>query len=175
MAKSLPNSLDLSVAVKKEWQLQGELLLSELDRMPVELITSTNALIKYEILFRHSASVLGEAIIRVECQLELICQRSLETFEFALLSDNVIGFINKLEDEEKLGPDVSPSWVEDMHINPKVLLEDEILLMIPDVPVKLGAELDTQYLTNAENSELEAEKTKNPFAALEQLKNKKLK
>ena len=172
MAKSLPESLDLNAAVKKEWQMQGELLLSDLSRMPTELIASTDVLVKYEIQFRHSKTVLGEAVIRIETELDLICQRSLETFGFSLKSKNVVGFISEVEEEEKLEADISPSWVEQMQVYPRVLLEDEILLMIPDVPVKAGAQLDSQYLANNEDSEHKAEETQNPFAALEQLKNK---
>ncbi len=173
MAKSLPNSLDLNAAVRKEWQLQGELLISDLDRMPAELIASTDAKVRYEILFRHSNTVLGEAIIRIESQLELICQRSLETFDFLLQTNSTIGFISEIEDEAKLEAGVSPSWVEDMQVDPKALLEDEILLKVPDIPLKPGASLNSQYLADHEDSEPEAEETQNPFAALEQLKNNK--
>ena len=169
MAKSLPDSIDLNAAVRKEWQLKGELLLSDLDRMPAELIHSTNALVKYEILFKHSKQVLGEAIIRLESQLELIGQRSLETFEFPLQTESTVGFISELEDEDKLDADVSPSWVEDMKIDPKALLEDEILLMIPEYPVKQGAELDQRYLADHDNQSVE-EDSKNPFAVLKDLK-----
>ncbi len=169
MAKSLPDSIDLNAAVRKEWQLNGELLLTDLDRMPAELIHSADALVKYEILFRHSKTVLGEAIIRIESQLELICQRSLETFEFPLQTNNVIGFISELEDEAKLEGHVSPSWVEDMQVDPKALLEDEILLVLPDFPVKPGAELDSQYLADHDNA-ADEEETENPFAVLKELK-----
>ena len=172
MAKSLPTSIDLNSAVRKEWQLKGELLLSDLDRMPADLIASTGALVKYEILFRHSKTVLGEAIIRIESELELICQRSLETFGFSLLTNNTIGFISEIEDEAKLDADVSPSWVENLQVDPKALLEDEILLMLPHIPLKPGAELNTQFLADHEDNETEVEETQNPFAALKQLKNK---
>ncbi len=171
MAKSLPDSIELNSAVRKEYQLQGEVWLSELDRMPLELIHSKDAPIKYEILFRHSKSVLGEAIIRIESKLELICQRSLEPFEFELNTNNTIGFISEIEDEAKLDANVSPSWVDDMLVEPKALLEDEILLMLPDIPVKPGAELDSEYMTDQGADEPE-EETENPFAALEALKTK---
>ncbi len=171
MAKSLPVSLDLNAAVRRAWQMQGELLLSDLDRIPAELISSKEVSVKYEILFRHSQTVLGEAIIRIEAMLELICQRSLETFDFLLQTNKVIGFISEIEDEEKLEDGVSPSWAKDMQVDPKALLEDEILLLIPVVPIKPGAELNSQYLTDRDDNEPESEETQNPFAALEQLKN----
>lgn len=169
MAKSLPDSIDLNSAVRKEWQLKGEILLSDLGRMPVGLIHSTDALLKYEILFRHSKKGLGEAIIRIESLLELICQRSLDPFEFILQTNNTIGFISKIEDEVELEADVSPSWVEGMQVDPKALLEDEILLMLPDIPVKPGAELDSQYLADHEDIAVD-EEIKNPFAVLKNLK-----
>jgi uncharacterized protein len=169
MAKSLPESIDLNAAVRKEWQLTGEILLSDLDRMPLELIASTDAVIKYDIAFKHSKTVLGEAVIKIESELELICQRSLETFKFPLVSDNTIGFISEMEDEAKLVADVSPSWVVDMLVDPKALLEDEILLMIPDIPLKPGAKLDSQYLADHDEEPV-AEETQNPFAALKDLK-----
>ncbi len=172
MAKSLPESLDLSAAVRKEWQMHGELLLSDLSRMPAELIASKDALVKYEIQFRHSQTVLGEAIIRIESELDLICQRSLEIFNFSLKSNSVIGFVGEIEDVEKLEAEVSPSWVEDMKVEPKTLIEDEILLKIPPIPLKPGAELNSQYLASQESNKPEVEEIQNPFAALEQLKNK---
>jgi len=174
MAKSLPDSIELNAAVRKEWLLKGALSLKELDRMPIELIHSKDALVSYEIMFRHSKTVLGEAIIRIESQLELICQRSLEVFEFPLQSSNTVGFISEFEDEEKLEAHVSASWVEDMQVDPKALLEDEILLLIPDVPVKPGAKLESQYLADQSN-EPATEETHNPFAALKKFKDKELK
>lgn len=170
MGKSLPESIDLSAAVRREWQMKGELLLSDLSRMPAELIASTDALVKYELQFRHSKTVLGEAIIRIESELDLICQRSLETFKFLLKTNSVVGFVSEVEDEERLEADISPSWVEGMKVDPKALLEDEILLIIPPIPLKPGAELDSQYLADHDESKPQTEKKQNPFAALDQLK-----
>ncbi|WP_223789012.1 YceD family protein [Marinicella meishanensis] len=171
MAKSLPDSIELNAAVRKEYRLHGVLLLSELDRMPSELISSQEAEINYDIQFKHSKTVLGEATIQIQAMLELICQRSLDTFEFELKSNNTIGFISELEDEAKLEAHVSPSWVVDMLVDPKALLEDEVLLLIPDIPLKPGARLNSQYLAD-QDSEPVAEETENPFAALKELKTK---
>lgn len=170
MAKSLPESLDLTAAVRKEWQMQGELLISDLDRMPAELIASADAPVKYDIQFRHSKQVLGEAVIKIESDLDLICQRSLDSFEFTLKTVGVIGFVSEIEDLEKLDADVSPSWVEDMKVDPKALIEDEILLKIPPIPLKPGAELNTQYLADHDDSDTDTEEKQNPFAALNDLK-----
>lgn len=169
MVKSLPESIELNAAVRKEWQLSGEVVLSDLGRMPTSMIDSKDAMIQYDIQFRHSPSVLGEAVIKISADLELICQRSLETFAFPLRSSNTIGFISELEDEDKLHAQVSPSWVEDMLVDPKALIEDEILLMIPDVPVKPGAELDSQYLSDQGDTAAD-EQVQNPFAVLKDLK-----
>ena len=58
-----------------------------------------------------------------------------------------------------------------MPTSPLLVLEDEILLMLPDIPVKPGAELDSEYMTD-QGAEEPEEETENPFAALEALKTK---
>ena len=60
------------------------------------------------------------------------------------------------------------TWVEDMMVDPKALVEDEILLLIPDYPNKAGAELDSKYLSDdSEEPESEGD---NPFSVLKDLK-----
>ncbi|GAA4819964.1 hypothetical protein GCM10011365_09050 [Marinicella pacifica] len=168
MAQSLPESIDLNAAVRNRWQLSGQIKLSDLQRMPHELLHSEDSLIEYAIQFQTSQTVLGEAIIKVKGDLELICQRSLEPFTYTIENVSTVGFISEVEDEAKLPPDVLATWVEDMLVDPKALVEDEILLLIPDYPNKTGAKLDSKYLSDdADEPESGGE---NPFSVLKDLK-----
>ncbi|KAA3646092.1 MAG: hypothetical protein DWP95_03510 [Proteobacteria bacterium] len=168
MAQSLPESIDLNAAVRNRWQLTGQIKLSDLQRMPHELLHSEDALIEYDIQFQTSQAVLGEAVIAVKGELELICQRSLEPFSYHIEKQSTVGFISDVEDEAKLPADVLATWVEDMLVDPKALVEDEILLLIPDYPNKAGAELDSKYLSN--DSEGPESEDDNPFSVLKDLK-----
>ncbi len=119
--------------------------------------------------FESSADIMGLAHITIESKIELICQRSLEHFDFDVKVNKTIGFIDRVEDEDKLLDGVAPSWVDSSTVNPKSLLEDELLLVIPEFPVKPGATVKAEYLAN-ENEQETAEETHNPFAALKDLK-----
>jgi uncharacterized protein len=80
----------------------------------------------------------------------------------------VVGFISDVEDEAKLGTGVLATWIEDMMVDPKALLEDEILLLIPDYPNKSGAELDSEYLSD--DTDGPEDEDDNPFSVLKDLK-----
>ena len=168
MAQSLPESIDLNAAVRNRWQLTGQVKLSDLQRMPHELLHGEDMLIDYDIQFQTSQAVLGEAVIQVKGDLELICQRSLEPFTHHIEKQSTVGFISDVEDEAKLPPDVLATWVEDMVVDPKALVEDEILLLIPDYPNKAGAKLDSKYLSH-DTEEPESDED-NPFSVLKDLK-----
>lgn len=168
MAQSLPETIDLNAAVRNRWQLTGQVKLSDLQRMPHELLHDEETLIDYDIQFQTSPAVLGEAVIKVKGELMLICQRSLEPFKHPIEKESTVGFISEIEDEAKLPSGVLATWVEDMMVDPRALVEDEILLLIPDYPNKAGAELDSKYLSDdTEESESEEE---NPFSVLKDLK-----
>ncbi|MCF6300299.1 MAG: YceD family protein [Proteobacteria bacterium] len=169
MANTLPDSIELFSAIKREWLLSGEIALSELTRIPDDLVKKDNTLLNYQIQFLKSTVVLGFAQILIESKLNLICQRSLETFEFPIKLSQNIGFINKREDESVLDMHVNPAWVGDNKVNPKELLEDEILMVIPEFPVKAGAVVNKRYQLSQE------QQTKNvvddnPFLVLKNLK-----
>lgn len=168
MSKSLPETIDLNAAVRNRWQLTGKIKISELQRMPHELLHSEDTDIEYNIQFRTSKSVLGEATIQVKGELDLLCQRSLDSFSFPIEKKSVIGFISEVEDEEKLDSDVLATWVEDMMVDPKALIEDEILLLIPDYPNKAGAKLESEYLSD--NTDTSENEDNNPFSVLKDLK-----
>ncbi len=169
MAKSLPDSIDIVTAIRKSWLLSGAVLLSDFDRLPAHLVKLDDQEVKYEMAFEPSADIMGLAHITIESKIELICQRSLEHFDFKVKVNKTIGFINRVEDEDKLLGGVAPSWVDGDTVNPKSLLEDELLLVIPEFPVKPGATIKSEYLADEEEHET-AEETHNPFAVLKDLK-----
>ncbi len=168
MAQSLPESIDLNAAVRNRWQLSGQVKLSDLQRMPHELLHSEDCLIEYDIQFQTSQAVLGEAVIQVKGDLELICQRSLEPFTYHIEQQSTVAFISDVEDESKIPDEFLSNRVEEKVVDAKSQGEDEILLLIPDYPNKAGAKLDSKYLSDdAEEPENEDD---NPFSVLKDLK-----
>lgn len=171
MANSPPDLIDVAHAVRKEWELSGSMNLNEFERLPGHLLVLNETAVNYQIQFRYSSHLIGLADVKIKAKLQLICQRSLEHFEHLLTVDKTVGFIDDFGDEAKLEPNTAPSWVEDGLVSPKQLLEDELLLAIPDFPIKDGAEIQTDYLATTNDEPQTAEENKqNPFAVLKKLK-----
>jgi uncharacterized protein len=95
----------------------------------------------------------------------LLCQRSLEGFAFPLESETQLGFIAEEADESALMPGFDPILITLEAISFQSIVEDELILMIPQVPVNPA-------LTNADEPSMwqakPPEKT-SPFANLSSL------
>ncbi len=65
----------------------------------------------------------------------LLCQRSLEGFAFPLESETQLGFIAEEADESALMPGFDPILITHDAISFQSIVEDELILMIPQVPV----------------------------------------
>lgn len=117
---------------------------------------------------------LGIACLDIEADAEvgLVCQRSLESYRQPLSVRQRIGLIRRESDEAGLPADYVPVVVpEDGLLRPLDLIEDELLLSIPDIPVKPGSEPVERSFGDADT--VEEPETPNPFAALAALKHRK--
>ena len=168
MAQSLPESLDLLKAVTRGWCYSGRLHLSEFSRLP-EHIINKDAELDFKIEFQPYDTLAGQVFIQAEAQVELICQRSLEHFARQIRFKQQVGFIRNLDEEKRLGPGMNPSLVEDGMVQPKELIEDELLLAIPEFPVMPGVKIEHEYAENVEDEAEDTEST-NPFSVLKELK-----
>ena len=167
MAQSLPESLDLLKAVTQQWCYSGQLNLSEFSRLPDNIIRK-DAELDYKIEFLPFDKLAGQAFIEVRAQVELICQRSLESFDKQIHIKQKVGFIRNLEEEGQLGRGMNPSLLENGLVQPKELIEDELLLAIPEFPVMPGVEIEQEYAED-EASEADSD-SNNPFSVLKELK-----
>ncbi|MCP3851407.1 MAG: hypothetical protein GY694_14355 [Gammaproteobacteria bacterium] len=152
--------------------------------------------ISYHLAF--DTDLLGNRFVTgsVETQVQLQCQRCMGNFSLSIKSDITIAFV-KNESEQSLAEDSNYDvfWLKTKELfDPRVLLEDELLLSLPQIPMhpesEIGQDCDVQvqfldeeeHMTDAGSSEshssgdsLEKEleqKDDNPFAILKQLKNK---
>ena len=118
----------------------------------------------YELLFTRDASGCAQLVVHAEASLPLICQRTLDRFLLPLQVDVRLGLIEHERDEAALPPDCEPLLLRDGSISPAAVIEDELLLALPLIPVKPGSE-PVQSGDDAEPA-AEPPATHNPFAAL---------
>jgi len=102
--------------------------------------------------------------------LTLTCQRTLESFVLPLTVDSRLGLIRNEREEAGLPPGCEPLLVaEDGKLNPADVIEDELLLALPLVPVDPDSSLPPE-VTGPGPEQSAAEATDNPFAVLRGLK-----
>lgn len=149
----------------------GRLPLAAMARL-CDLLADTEGEVRFSLEFDQDVLQTPFAELRVDAELPLICQRSLQRFmqpvaliqRFALIR----GSDGRQEDvEASLLPDYEVlQLADDGLVRPAEMVEDELILAIPLVPVQPGSESVERDWPVTEDEEVRA----NPFAALAALK-----
>ena len=164
----VPEVLDASRMVAARRGVAGRVPLSALTRLRDSLVDDDGE-VAYSLDFGTDELKVPFVELRVETELPLLCQRSLERFLFPVAIEQRLGLIRDEADEAALPPGYEALLVpEDGMLKPVELVEDELILALPVIPVKPGTEAMERDWP-AEETELERA---NPFAALSALKNK---
>ena len=165
---SVESSLALDVwrMVSARRVLEGELPLAKLPRLS-SLLNDAEGSARYRIEFGRDALDVPFAKLLIEAGLPLVCQRSLQPFIEPVTIDQTLGLIRDEAGEAALPPGYEALLVpEDGRILAAELVEDELILAVPVIPVAPGSE---SVERNWPVREEEAAAT-NPFAALSALK-----
>jgi uncharacterized protein len=137
---------------------------------------------RYALRFDRDALGIAYLEIHAEAGLPLVCQRSLEPFELPVRIEQRLGLIKREEQEAALPEGYEPVLVAaEGIIDVRALLEDELILAIPVVPVKPGSTpIERVWPDSDGNADIEARQASleqastpqasNPFAALAALK-----
>lgn len=110
---------------------------------------------------------------RVETSLRLECQRCLEPMVFKATAAISLALVESLDEMELLPDEYDPLLVESGSIKPFDLLEDELLLTLPQVPVHLDGSCSASAFANGEPGEPAdggGPRKRSPFAVLAKLK-----
>lgn len=109
--------------------------------------------------------------LRVDAELPLQCQRTLERFGFGVRIAQRLGLLRSEDEEAALPAGVEPVLVPaDGKLNLLELIEDELILAVPAIPVKPGSEPVALQLPPAERGQVQTETAASPFAVLAALK-----
>jgi uncharacterized protein len=171
MFTALPEVVDAWRMVAGGRVFSGSLPLASLPRL-VTSLADEQGQCSYEVEFGRDEFGISFVEIRAQAALPLTCQRTLERFELPVQVDQRMGLIRDEREEASLPPGYEPVLVgEDGRLNAIELIEDELILAVPVVPVKPGTEA-VEALWPAAPEETEEERP-NPFAALSALKSRR--
>lgn len=152
------------VAARRSFE--GRLPLSSMKRLQ-DLLNDTDGEARYTIEFDQDALRVPYVELRIEAQLPLVCQRSLQRFLLPVSLVQRLGLVRDEADEAALPPDYEALLVpEDGMLHPADLVEDELVLAVPVVPVNPESDAVERDWPAQEEELAKA----NPFAALASLK-----
>jgi len=108
--------------------------------------------------------------LQVTAALPLVCQASLDQYDEQVKRNTVLAVIEHQAEQEDLPDSYDPVQSENGRLAIAGLVEDELLLGLPQVPRKPGLE-PVEYSTGGETQERDspAGGRENPFAALQDM------
>ena len=145
---------------------EGVLPLSAMPRLRDSLVDAEGG-VDVAIEFDQDMLRVPYIELRIEAQLPLECQRSLQRFLHPVRIVQRLGLIRDEADEEALPEGYEALLVgEDGLLRPAELVEDELILAVPVVPVAPGTDAVEHDWAAPE----EETRSASPFAALSALK-----
>ncbi len=148
------------VAARREFE--GRIPLSAMTRLRDSLVDAEGE-VRYALAFDTDSLKVPFVELRIEAELPLECQRSLQRFLQPVRMVQRLGLIRDEADEAALPPEYEPLLVPaDDLLRPAELVEDELILALPVVPVSPDAEAVERDFAPTVEETAQA----NPFAAL---------
>jgi uncharacterized protein len=144
MSRDFPDIVDPWKAADGQRCFGGTVPLARLERLAGLLAPEQGGgPLRGEAAFEASFGYdeLGLVTVRIEVRadLPLVCQRSLETYLEHVERISTVAIITAVEDQEDLPEPYEPVLVEDRRLALASLVEEELLLAVPQVPRKPGA------------------------------------
>lgn len=148
----------------------GTLPIAAMPRL-CEVLAGGEGVARYELDFGRDEFGTAYLDVRVQAPLTLICQRSLEPFVLPTTVETRLGLIKLEREESALPPGCEPLLVgEDGKLNPSEVIEDELLLVLPLVPVNPDSSLPDEVTGPGPEEDSGEGRVDNPFAVLRELK-----
>lgn len=147
----------------------GQLPIDRLKRL-ADLLESRSGEVDYEIDFGRDTLGVAYLALRAETSLTLLCQRTLEPFQMPVKLDTRLGLISDESEEPGLPPGYEPLLVDGQRVDPVAVIEDELLLVVPLVPVSPQSEWPEEGLDVGRQNLPPDVPEDNPFAVLRELK-----
>ncbi len=172
MLDRLPDFIDPVLFAERRRVLSGTIKMSEFTRLS-EVLMKNEGDVKIDFSFEKMgrlATVRGT----IKADLVLECQSCLKGVLWPIDATVNLGVVSTLEQADRLAEEFEPLWMEAETISLKDLVEDEILLALPDFPRHSNECMEHRQkktepsATDEDNEQL---KSDNPFSVLAQLKN----
>lgn len=168
----LPQKVDPFRFAENEVILEGVIPLKDMDRLLPSLY-SDEGRVAVDMTF--GVDQQGTHVVRghYSTHLMLQCQRCMGKFEYEVSGELLLGVVSKEEDVDKLPKGYDAAVVEDGAFVVKDIIEDELILSLPIVPMHDPKDCNVATplaIESTQNAETERE---SPFKVIELLRVKR--
>jgi len=168
MSPTLKDCIDPWKAAGSRQLVKGDLALELFSRLK-EILLDDSSSVHAELEFEFNDAKLPQVTGHLTGRLTIQCQRCLESMELPVDRKIELAFVHLGTTDQDLFEIYDIHEVEDKSVCLVDVLEDELLLLIPQVPMHS----DPECLIETEFGEIETEQPEereNPFAVLASLK-----
>ncbi len=170
MLDRLPVLIDPVSFSERGKRLSGKIEINKLVRLS-GLLLENAGVVDIDIAFEKEGR-LSTIQGGLKANLKLECQSCLKEVTFSIDRDFKLGLVMSLEQADELASDCEPLILESEKISLNELIEDELLLALPDFPRHDYDCVDREeVLQTAEDDNNEQINPNNPFSVLAKLKN----
>ena len=165
MSGALPERLDPLRCVDYERRLAGTLPLAALARLKGELADAAGELV-YRLHFSRDEERRAVVSGEVRARLQLVCQRCLGPVAHDLETRFTLALVRSLDEARRLPDRYDPLLMSAATIRPAELLEDELLLSLPQIPMHRPGECEPQAAMTGLEPGGDRDEASSPFAVL---------
>jgi uncharacterized protein len=169
LTEPLPTTLDVRKAAAREVSVSGVLELSKMVRLQGALASSEGH-VEADIAFSKDEENRSIATVTVRADVEVCCQRCLESIPHRVESENRLAIVGDDERASQLPTRLEPWMVESEQGDLWGLVEDELILAIPIINLHESEDCNELLKEYRDPPPVEEEVADNPFKVLEQLK-----
>lgn len=166
----LPESLDPWCAADQQKRLEGCLSLADLPRL-VGLVANPEGSVVYSLEFFRDSQRRPCVRGQVTTSLLVCCQRCLDPVAIEVHAQSLLAVVESDAEAELLAEEYDPLLVRDARMLPLELVEEEILLALPQVPMHAPGACDPRVISLLGDNQ-SVSKEQHPFGLLAQLKNR---
>jgi uncharacterized protein len=168
MSDKLPELIDPLMLADRRSVLSGAIKVAALERLS-DVVAENDGDVEVDIVFAKQGK---RAVVNgsITATLQLKCQSCLRAMPWPLAITFKLGVVASLQDADRLEVDCEPLLFDGEKLSLSALIEDEILLALPDYPKHEHDCIEKRSSVDGEYDQHNQSKADNPFSVLAKLK-----
>ena len=169
MLERLPKLIDPIMFAESKRELSGTIELNSLARLKALLLEEAGSAELRLSFIKDGRLATIKGVVKAD--LVLSCQNCLQPIKVAVEAKFHLAVVRSVDEVNRLAERYEPLLIEESNILLNDIIEEELLLAVPDFPKHSEPCFKNQSVSGKSLPQVEQSETNNPFAILSKLKN----